>query len=144
MTDDVADRQVVAGCVDNPNSKSAREAFVEHFGLRVKLWILKASPADSQQDRDDVYQSLMLKIYSGGVLERIDPIAGRPHAYLRRVTFNYCIDAHRKESSKPLSIDTEESIADEASLLADGFPRDPLTICWRPSGSMWPKPGWMP
>ena len=120
--DDAADRKVVAKCVGNPDGQPAWQGFFEHFGLRVKLWILKAMPADSEQDRDDVYQNLMFKIFSGGVLERIDPETGRPHAYLRRVTFNYCMDVHRKDADKPSSIDPEESIADEANRLADGFP----------------------
>lgn len=120
--DNEADRRIVAECVRVPNNQQAWQTFAKHFGLWMRIWIRAALPADPQQDRDDVYQNLMFKIFTGCVLERIDPAAGNPQAYLRRVTFNYCMDAHRHDSTKPSSIDREESIADAASLLADGFP----------------------
>lgn len=120
--DDEADRRIVRECTRTPDNQEVWQTFFEHFGLRMRIWIRAALPADPQQDRDDVYQNLMFKLFTGGVLEKIDPSVGNPHAYLRRVTFNYCMDAHRQDSTKPSSMDREGSIADAASLLADGFP----------------------
>jgi RNA polymerase sigma factor (sigma-70 family) len=120
--DDDADRRIVSECVQFPDSEPAWQTFFIHFGLRMRIWIRMALPSDSPADHDDVYQNLMVKIFTGGILERIDPTFGNPHSYLMRVTFNYCMDEHRHDWSKPSSIDREELIADQTSLLANGFP----------------------
>jgi RNA polymerase sigma factor (sigma-70 family) len=116
------ERQFVAECVQNPQDEEAWKRFNDYFGFYIMLWIHRAMPWKPVQEREDVFQSLMLKIYADRVLERIDPGHPSQRAFLRRVTKNFVIDYQRREQVQSVSIKRDEWLADAISMLADGFP----------------------
>lgn len=113
------DREVIAACLTKNDDKAWRN-FYSHFGVPIRGWIRRAGiPVE---DQDEVYQSLMFKIFTEGVLGKIESDSRSPRSYLWRVTFNFCMDTYRRSPEQLVPLPGENVLADEMGLVADIFP----------------------
>lgn len=120
--DDSLDLPIVQNCLRELHSKEAWDAFVTHFGPFLRRCIASKLRTGSEEDRDDLFQALILKVMSRDVLSAYKPDKAAFRAFLYTVAVNEIRNYHRKGEREQLVADASE-LADELATAADMYPK---------------------
>jgi RNA polymerase sigma factor (sigma-70 family) len=116
------DLVIVRRCIEEPHGEEAWRAFLIRFGHIIENSIRQTARTASDEDREDVFQAILLRLISLNGLGGYTPQNGPFRPYLRTVAANAVRDLYRKAPPETAMDEPELSLAAEARRVADQFP----------------------
>jgi len=116
------DLAVVRRCIQEPHGEEAWRAFLVRFGYIIEHSIRQAARTASEEDREDVFQGILLRLVALNGLGGYSAEHGLFRPYLWAVATNAVRDLYRKTPPETALDEPQLSLAAEARQVAGQFP----------------------
>ena len=116
------DLEIVRLCALDPFDQAAWEKFGVRFAHVIQYRISKVARDASKEDREDLCQAILMKIWTDGILEEYDSARAPVRAFLHSVVVNAVRDAFRRRPREEAVDSAKLDFIATAQRVADRFP----------------------